>query len=253
MNNLSKRISKECTVCKKSTTIPNNYNDIKDNTFVCKKCKRSKKNRGKIITSLLIVTSFIGAISWLYISNNSKDRKAIGFKEVTFIQDSIKVRVKDTDKVAFDVSSITVSSTPVVTQAPVNNLEDFNRIMAENIEEVRKRGSNTLYIPTSTILFQFNSSKLSENSSAMIFEIVNLFNRTNKKSNIIVEGFTCDIGNERINYNVSQQRANVVSSALISQGVDPNKIKVQWYGKSKNKEFKMPNQSDYRRVLISFQ
>lgn len=93
---------------------------------------------------------------------------------------------------------------------------------------------------------------MSTASIRMVEGLAKFFKKTNQQTTILVEGFTCDLGGKKINDVLSQQRAAAVKSAFVAQGIDPNKINVKWYGKTRNKEFKLADQADYRRVLVSF-
>ena len=49
---------------------------------------------------------------------------------------------------------------------------------------------------------------------------------------IEIDGFTDSVGADGYNLDLSQRRADAVSAALISRGIDPSRIGTQGYGKS---------------------
>lgn len=254
-SNTSQSQQTVCPSCKEPITP--NLSDANGNstpTSLCEKCQKAKKNRKKaIIAAILISGALVVGTGWWYLSGNSKQRSALGFGEIAAVQDSVKVEARGSEKVSFDIASAAISSKPVSTQNPVSNIEDFHRVVAENTEAAKGSGSNVLSVPTTALLFQLGSDKISQSSSAMIRELTKFFKGTNQKATILVEGFACNLGDKEVNDYISQQRANAVKEALTAEGIDPSKIKVQWYGKSRNKEFQLSSIEDYRRVLISFQ
>ena len=243
----------KCTVCSKPLAAPpNNASSNASADTICDECKQKKKRKKMLIGALLLGTALIGAGSWYYLSDRAI-RSAEGFGGVATIDDSIKVKVQNTDKLALNIASATLASSPASAQAPISNIEDFNSTIFENARKAKDKGENTLTVPTSTLQFLLNSQDLSDASNHMIEGLAKFFKQTNQQASIVVEGFTCNLGDKDVNNTLSQQRAEAVKEALVNLGIDPSKIKVKWYGKSRNKEFHLADQADYRRVLVSFQ
>lgn len=111
--------------------------------------------------------------------------------------------------------------------------------------------TNSLEIPVSVIQFGFNSSNLSNEAKNLIKEIAILYNQTSKVNSIIIDGYACNMGEDAPNDYISMERAEIVKTAFIENGIDASKISTHWYGKSKNAEFNLPHNEDNRRVLIS--
>lgn len=238
----------ECSKCHKMVS-PENGQKQKNGKFLCNECL-AKSKRNKIIA----VCAFLGcciaaAIAWFVIASPDK-RTASGFDGVSEINDSVNVEI-DSINVDFNLATATITSVPVSTQAPVNNIEDFKRIVAQNVDAAKTSKTNRLSIPVSSVQFGFKSAILSANAYNLIKEIVSLYNQTSKENRIVVEGYACNIGEDAPNDYISQQRAEAVKNALIENGLDANNITIHWYGKSKNSEFNLPKNEDNRRVLIS--
>ncbi|MFJ1366976.1 OmpA family protein [Capnocytophaga canimorsus] len=252
-SNTNQSGKRSCSVCKESVLL--NSNEVRldlGKNIVCEKCRRAKKKRKlALITFFLGGMSLMGIVGWLYLSEG-KSRTAQGFGGVTSIKDSVSIQIQDVEKLAFNISSATISSAPISAQNPVNNIEDFNRIISKNTEDANKNGINKLSVPTLALQFHLNSPQLSETSLFVIAELAKFFKATSQDAIIFIEGFACNIGDKKINDDISQKRAEAVKSALANQGINANKIQTRWYGKSRNKEFQLSNQADYRRVLISF-
>lgn len=237
----------ECKKCHRQVSQENGQ--MKNGEFVCNDCL-AKTKRNKLIALFSILgCCIVAAIVWFYLSDTNK-RTASGFDGVTEINDSVNVAV-DSVNVEFNLATATVTSMPVSTQAPVNNIADFKRIVAQSVDAAKSSKTNNLSLPVSAVQFDFKSSNLSADATNLIREVVSLYNKTSKENYIVVEGYACNIGEDAPNDYISRQRADAVKAALIENGVEANKITTQWYGKSKNSEFNLPKNEDNRRVLIS--
>ena len=239
--------SVECTKCHQQVSPENGQQ--KSAGFVCNECL-AKSKRNKIIGVCAILACCIAAvIIWFYTFDSDK-RTASGFDGVSEINDSVNVEI-DSINVEFNLATAAITSAPISTQEPVNNIEDFKRVVAQNVDAAKSSKTNSLSIPVSSIQFGFQSATLTADASNLIREIVSLYNQTSKENGIIVEGYACNIGEDVPNDYISQQRAEAVKAALVENGVDAAKITTHWYGKSKNSEFNLPKNEDNRRVLIS--
>lgn len=239
----------ECTKCHKQ--VSHEHGQLKNAGLVCNECL-AKSKRNKIIAVCGILACCIAAAIILFYAADSDKRTASGFDGVSEINDSVNVEI-DSINVEFNLATATITSAPVSTQAPVSNIEDFKRVVAQNVDAAKSSKTNSLSIPVSSVQFGFQSATLTVDASNLIREIVSLYNQTSKENGIIVEGYACNIGDDVPNDYISQQRAEAVKAALIENGVDAAKIKTHWYGKSKNPEFNLPKNEDNRRVLINIQ
>ena len=239
----------ECVKCHKQVS-PENVEQTK-NGSVCKECI-AKAKRNKITALCSIVGCIIVAtLIWIFALNGEKKSEtATGFDGVAEINDSINVEL-DSVNVEFNLATATLSSSPICTQAPITNIEEFKRVVAQNVESAKLGKENILNIPVSTVKFSFKSSEINSEASGLIKEIASLYEKTNKEGIIVVDGYACNIGEDAPNDAISQQRAEAVMTALVSAGVNPSKIELHWYGKSKNAEFNLSQNADNRRVLIS--
>jgi OOP family OmpA-OmpF porin len=80
------------------------------------------------------------------------------------------------------------------------------------------------------IQFKYNDYTLLETSYPELHKVVEIL-KVNKTWRVVVSGHTDDIGSETFNLDLSLNRANSVSNFLISQGIDPTRIKSQGFGK----------------------
>ncbi|MCM1141634.1 MAG: OmpA family protein [Muribaculum sp.] len=241
--------SVECKKCHKQVA-PENAQQT-DKGIVCNDCVAKAKRNRIIVLFTVLGCLILGALIWFFVANNDKkSATATGFDGVTEINDSLNVVVDSVD-VEFNIATATLSSAPVSTQAPVSNIEEFKRVLAQNVKAAKSGKENTLNVPVSAIMFSFKSAELTPEALNLIKEVTNLYGQTDKSGIINVDGYACNIGEDAPNDYISQQRVEAVKSALVALGVNPSKIELHWYGKSKNAEFNLPKNEDNRRVLIS--
>ena len=93
--------------------------------------------------------------------------------------------------------------------------------------------------------FEFNSSALTEDSHEGI-QILADFLKRNPELKVELAGHTDDIGNEKYNLQLSDDRANVVREALIAKGIEASRMTAKGYGSSKPLK---PNDSEEHRAL----
>ena len=238
----------ECVKCQKHAMREDGKDTKKG--FVCPECLAKTKRNRMMALALLLLCGIIVATVWYFNSDSNKKATATGFDSITEINDSVNVKIDSVD-VEFNLSTATLTSTAVSTQAPVSNIAEFKRVLNQNIETAKAENKNSLNIPTTAIMFGFKSAQLSADAYNLIREFASLYNKTSKANTILIDGYACNIGEDAPNDYISQQRAENVKSALIENGVDASKITVRWYGKSKNYEFNLSKNEDYRRVLIN--
>lgn len=225
--------------------------DLK-NGFVCNNCLAKSKRNKIIAIGAFVVCCIAAVVIWFHVNGKDKRATASGFDGVTEINDSVNIEI-DSINVEFNLETATIASIPVSTQAPVNNIEDFKRILAQNVDAAKSDKTNSLNVPVTAVQFGFKSAVLSAEAYNFIREIVALYNQTSKENEIIVDGYACNIGEDAPNDYISRQRAEAVKAVLVENGVDAAKIQTRWYGKAKNSEFNLPKNADNRRVLISIE
>lgn len=217
--------------------------------FVCNDCVVKTKKKKIILLGVILVCLLGGAASWYFINTNCK-RTALGFNGVTEINDSIKIEM-DSVNMEFNLATVALSSAPLGTQTPISDIDEFKRVIAQNVEAAKSGETKSVKVPISSVKFSFNSAVLDSEALALVKEIASFYNQTSKNSQIEVSGYACNIGEDAPNDVISEQRAQAVKAVLVENGIEPSNISVNWYGKSKNAEFNLPNNADNRRVLIS--
>lgn len=234
----------ECISCHKHEYKENGIETSKG--FVCKTCRRKALLKRSIAT--IVILLLIGSIFCYFMQN--KKNTAVGFEGATNIQDSIAVEVQVPTNV-FRIETAIAQSSPVVAGQTVENIESFKRVFEKNLDDATEKNENSIMIPSVSILFDFESSKIGSDANTLLNEYAKTYLQTNKQATILVNGYTCNIGEYSVNDWVSKQRAEAVKKVLVSCGIPTEKIEIYWYGKSKNGEFSYPNLRDYRRVIVS--
>jgi len=79
--------------------------------------------------------------------------------------------------------------------------------------------------------FDLGSSKLRPESYPVLFHAVQVL-LMNSDLKVEIQGHTDNIGSEKMNYNLSEERARVVKNYLIARGVEASRLKSVGYGES---------------------
>jgi outer membrane protein OmpA-like peptidoglycan-associated protein len=95
------------------------------------------------------------------------------------------------------------------------------------------------------IEFETGSAKLSESSREYIIQVYEVM-RNNPGIKIAIHGHTDDVGAEEDNLILSKERAKSVRDALISLGIEQNRLFTKGFGESQPL---VPNDSDKNRKL----
>lgn len=210
--------------------------------------KTSNKKRKLIIGGAAIGAIIISALAVGYYSTSSP-RKGAGFDGVGQISDSMNVKVDSAD-VSFNLSTATAVSSPVSTQSPIANIADFKRVFENNVSDSKKKGDGSIVIPSIGAMFAINTNFFVGDGENVVKAFADTYLQTNKTATIVIEGYTCDLGEDGINTELSKLRAETAKAALIEAGVPSDKIEIKWYGKTRNKEFSYNDISEYRRVIV---
>lgn len=236
----------ECSKCHTKVAASEGVQTSKG--FVCTKC--SNKTKKKIIIIAVVIIVIVAAVLGFWFTFGNSPRTGEGFNGVGEITDSMSLAV-DSNNVSIDLATVTAASSSVSTQAPVSNLADFKHELDRNVTTASKGNEKQLIIPSVSPLFEINTNYFTGDGEALVKEFASTFAKTNKKAKLMVEGYTCDLGGDAMNENLSKSRAEAVKNILVQAGVPEEQIEVKWYGKSRFKDFKYSDKSEYRRVVLS--
>lgn len=110
--------------------------------------------------------------------------------------------------------------------------------------EVNRVGEGIELTFNSALLFQINSSELSDSAKASLDKLAEVFTKY-PETNILVEGHTDDTGTDAFNMQLSEKRAYAVSNYLQAEGVPQDRFTIKWYGENQPK---YPNDSEANRI-----
>ena len=111
--------------------------------------------------------------------------------------------------------------------------------------QVERVGEGINVTFNSALLFKINSSTLSDSAMAGLDKVAEVFVKY-PETNILVEGHTDDTGTDAFNMQLSEKRAEAVTSYLESIGGAANRFTIKWFGEAQPK---YPNTSEANRVL----
>jgi outer membrane protein OmpA-like peptidoglycan-associated protein len=97
----------------------------------------------------------------------------------------------------------------------------------------------------SGLLFQINSSVLSEAAKVNLAKVAGVFVKY-PETNILIEGHTDNTGTPEYNMELSKKRAYAVSDYLTGKGVSSSRMDIKWYGETQPK---YPNDNESNRAL----
>jgi len=118
--------------------------------------------------------------------------------------------------------------------------------------QVERVGEGINMTFNSGLLFQINSSVLSEAAKTNLEKVAGVFVKY-PETNILIEGHTDDTGSPEYNMELSKKRAYAVSDYLASKGVSTSRTNVKWYGETQPKypNTNEANRSQNRRVEVA--
>lgn len=235
----------KCIKCHKDILMKEGVKTAKG--VVCKSCIKKTKVRQGLIALAVLLLLIAGGYAYY---QHSQKSNIIGFEGVADIQDSTLI-ITEAPTEVFKLETTIAQSNPVIVGQTIDNIESFKRVLSDNIQKAEQGKTGTLVIPNINILFNLNSHEVVLGARKLLEEYAKAYLQTNKQATIVVEGYACNLGSEEVNIWISQQRAETVKTVLASLGVTEEKIEIQWYGKSRNKDFSYPTAEDYRRVIVS--
>ncbi len=97
----------------------------------------------------------------------------------------------------------------------------------EMFNAINKDGFVALYIN-----FETGKSEIKPESQSIIDQIVKML-KQNPELKVSVEGHTDNVGSDKSNKTLSENRAKSVMNALISQGIDKSRLSYKGWGSSK--------------------
>lgn len=95
-------------------------------------------------------------------------------------------------------------------------------------------GINVTFNEDAGVYFDTNKSNVKGTSATTLDKLAGIF-KEYPKSYILVEGHTDSAGPDDYNMKLSQQRAESVTTYLVSKGIDAGRFTTKWYGEAQPK------------------
>ena len=208
--------------------------------------KKKNKNLGWIALVLLVLG---GGGTFAYFTTN-KEQSVVGFEGVGETIDSLSIIVPDEEPI-FDITKISAIRDQINAGNPIEDIESFRKAFEENIKQAEKDNLETIIIPSVQVMFELAKGELTSEAQELIAEYAKSYLKTTAQPTIIVEGYACNLGNDKVNDKISKQRAEAVKNVLISNGISADKVDIAWYGKKKFNQFHFSTKEKHRRATIN--
>lgn len=132
------------------------------------------------------------------------------------------------------------------------NLKITNKIQKTIPKTNKIDVSENLTLSNVNILFDKKSSSITKENYALLQKIVDTIIKNERNYSFSIEGYSCDLGTNIYNDNLSKLRAKNIETYFLEKGVDSSKIKISWFGETKfNSNGDLENSRKMsRRVII---
>lgn len=129
-----------------------------------------------------------------------------------------------------EVQSANAAASAALGQRDEANAES-SRLQAEVDRLNAKPTPRGLILTLSDVLFDTGRAELNPGSGRKLDQLAQfLTNYPNRR--VQIDGFTDNVGTDSYNLDLSQRRADSVRSALLSRGIDSNRVSTQGYAKA---------------------
>ncbi len=136
-----------------------------------------------------------------------------------------QIQADSANEDAQDARMQTASATAQAEQSQQQNADLQQQLAALNAKQTNRGMVLTL----GSVLFSTNKADL-KSGGARSLDKLTQFMQDNPKRNVMVEGYTDSTGGADYNQGLSQRRADAVQSALISDGIKPQRIATKGFG-----------------------
>ncbi|MBF0590168.1 MAG: OmpA family protein, partial [Magnetococcales bacterium] len=114
----------------------------------------------------------------------------------------------------------------------------INRQQVQHIvDDIMEGGSFSLGDTENNVMFRLNSARLTSGARKVLNHVVTAFTEVPElmDEGIRLDGHTCRQGSSSVNLTLSRQRAQSVRNYLLSRGIEPNRVRIAWYGEERLK------------------
>ncbi len=90
-----------------------------------------------------------------------------------------------------------------------------------------RQSERGMVLTLSDVLFDFDSANLKAGATKVVNELA-AFLKEYPQRTVQIEGFTDSVGSAEYNKNLSQRRADALKTALVNQGIPPQRLDWVW-------------------------
>ena len=102
--------------------------------------------------------------------------------------------------------------------------------LAQRVNELEaQRTERGLVLTLGDVLFAFDKADL-KSGGIQAVEKLSMFLQEYPERNVMIEGFTDNVGSETYNQQLSERRASAVKQALVNRGIRTTRIRIRGYG-----------------------
>ena len=232
------------TCIKCDNVVDAGYGKDTSNGFVCNDCL---KKRRRALILLLVICALIAVAGYIIWQKNSKPKEVKpAVVEAPKVEES---KVEVPEKPAFNLAN--TQAVRLTFDKPISEVGSFQSDFEKSVASAEQANANTVGIPTIATHYKFRRFSISKKDAALVQAFAEAYLKTDKTAVIVVEGYACSIGKRWANNWISKKRAQNVASKLVAAGIPQSNIEVKWYGETRNKEFRFPKRSAYRRAVVS--
>lgn len=224
-------------------------NDKQSNTSIAENNKeqlKKKKKKKCIIYGIIIALFLIGGGVWFYLEYTKKLKSFAGVEK---IDDSMDISLQNVQDILARLQGVQAIGAIIDGGNIIEDIASFRAAFEANKNALLASNDSVIAIPAIGVKFGLASSE--PLSTELVKEYATYFLQTDQSATILVEGYTCDLGDNLTNMELSKNRANVVKQILLDCGVPETCIEVKWHGESKYNSLGYQNKEDHRRVNIS--
>jgi len=174
---------------------------------------------------------------------------SISKKQDSISRNRLKISLLE-EKIAYSLDSIKVvknENEKLLSEIIIQKRKSINIVQEQLNEFIENTKTDGLLI--GTIYFEYDKSSL-QNEFVVYIKRLSQFLIGNPQINILVYGYSSEIGTEAYNMKLSQRRSQVVIQELLKNGVSNDRLGSNNYGESKFEEDIMRNlDADLRKKL----
>lgn len=152
----------------------------------------------------------------------------------------------------FDLAKLCPVAWGVTENGYVESAAAFNESFGRLVAKAQEAKADRVEFPVAAIRYDLRSYDMSKVESEMVKALSEAFIKTSQEGKLLVEGYTCNVGNSAYNEKLSCQRAERVGNLLKDAGIPADKVEVKWYGETKYGQLPgVSGQEANRRVTIT--